>query len=306
MNACPSHQQLEQFLNGRLSDFDRSAVTAHVQTCSSCQQTVTTLSGDPPTRAWNPNQTDIEQTEKAATLPPQLLDHSRYKVLELLDVGGMGAVYKAEHRLLERLVVLKVIRQDVLNKPEQVQRFLREAKLAATLMHPNIVTVYEAEQVGDAYFLVMEYLAGTDLSRLVKKTGPLPVAEACEWARQAATGLQYIHERGLVHRDIKPSNLFLVDQRRVKILDLGLAVLRNESSPQKGLTEKGQILGTLDYMAPEQWEDSRAVDIRADIYSLGCTLFHLLAGKAPFGGDEYPTLMKQMWAHAQAPLPPLR
>jgi urea transport system substrate-binding protein len=306
MNACPSHQQLEQFLNGRLSDFDRSAVNAHVQTCSSCQQTVTTLSGDPPTRAWNPNQTDIEQTEKAAALPPQLLDHSRYKVLELLDVGGMGAVYKAEHRLLERLVVLKVIRQDVLNKPEQVQRFLREAKLAATLMHPNIVTVYEAEQVGDAYFLVMEYLAGTDLSRLVKKTGPLAVADACEWARQAATGLQYIHERGLVHRDIKPSNLFLVDQRRVKILDLGLAVLRNESSPQKGLTEKGQILGTLDYMAPEQWEDSRAVDIRADIYSLGCTLYHLLAGKPPFGGDEYPTLMKQMWAHAQAPLPPLR
>ncbi len=294
MNACPSHEQLEQFLNGRLSDFDRSAVNAHVQTCVICQNTVSTLNAaDPPTRVWNPHQTDVEQIEKAAALPPQLLDHSRYKVLELLDVGGMGAVYKAEHRLLERPVVLKIIRQDVLSKPEQVQRFLREAKLAATLMHPNIVTVYEAEQVGDTYFLVMEYLAGLDLLRLVNQSGPLPVGEACEWARQAAMGLQYIHERGLVHRDIKPSNLFLVDKRRVKILDLGLAVLRAEERPTSGLTEKGQILGTLDYMAPEQWEDSRAVDIRADIYSLGCTLYHLLAGKPPFGSQEYTTLMKQ-------------
>jgi urea transport system substrate-binding protein len=152
----------------------------------------------------------------------------------------------------------------------------------------------------------MEYLAGTDLFQLVKKNGPLPVAEACEWARQAAAGLQYIHERGLVHRDIKPSNLFLVEQRRVKILDLGLAVLRSEQASGSGLTEKGQILGTIDYMAPEQWEDSRAVDIRADIYSLGCTLYHLLAGKTPFASEDYSTLMKQMWAHAQAPVPPLR
>src|SRR5262249_24524814 len=160
----------------------------------------------------------------------------RYKVLELLDVGGMGAVYKAEHRLLERTVVLKIIRQDVLSKPEMVQRFLREAKLAASLTHPNIVTLHEAEQVGQSYFLVMEYLAGTGLLRMVQTRGSLPVAEACEWARQAALGLQCIHERGLVHRDIKPSNLFLVDQRRVKILDLGLAVLRTEESSGSGLT----------------------------------------------------------------------
>ncbi len=311
MNACPSHEQLEQFLNGRLSDFDRSAVNAHVQTCSSCQETVSTLEkGEAGTRVWHPHPprgTGVTPVPPAeAALPPQLLNHPRYHVLELLDVGGMGAVYKAEHRLLERPVVLKVIRQDVLGKPEQVQRFLREAKIAATLMHPNIVTVYEAEQVGDAYFLVMEYLAGSDLFRLVKKDGPLPVAEACEWARQAAVGLQYIHERGLVHRDIKPSNLFLVDRRRVKILDLGLAVLRDKERPQSGLTEKGQILGTLDYMAPEQWEDSRAGDIRADIYSLGCSLYHLLTSKPPFGSEQHSTLMKQMWAHAQAPVPPIR
>jgi urea transport system substrate-binding protein len=305
MNACPSHEQLERFLNGRLSDFDRSAVDAHVQTCSTCKQAVSTLTSiEPATRVWKPG--DDASPKEAAALPPEMRDHSRYHVRELLDVGGMGAVYKADHRLLERTVVLKIIRQDILSQPEQVQRFLREAKLAASLSHPNVVTLYEAEQVGQTYFLVMEYLAGTDLFHLVEKNGPLPVAEACEWARQAAVGLQYIHERGLVHRDIKPSNLFLVEQRRVKILDLGLAVLRKESKTQGGLTEKGQVLGTLDYMAPEQWEDSHAVDIRADIYSLGCTLYHLLAGKPPFGCQDYPSLVKQMWAHVQAPIPALR
>src|SRR5713226_7481412 len=220
MKTCPSHEQLEQFSNGRLSDFDRSAVDAHVQTCCTCQETLSSLNpGEPSTAAWNPT-----PTPKAA-LPPELVDHPRYRVLELLDVGGMGAVYKAEHRLLERPVVLKAIRQDLLNKPQQVQRFLREAKMSASLLHPNIVTLFEAEQIGQNYFLVMEYLEGIDLARLLKVHGPLPVAEACEWVRQAAVGLQHIHERGLVHRDIKPSNLFLVGARQVKILDLGLAIL---------------------------------------------------------------------------------
>jgi urea transport system substrate-binding protein len=303
MNACPSHDQLHQFVNGRLSEFDRSAVSAHVDTCFTCQQTVTSLSSA--TRVWKPPDAAAAAKE-AAALPPQLQDHPRYRILQLLDVGGMGAVYRAEHRLLDRPVVLKIIRQDILNNPETVQRFLREAKLAASLAHPNIVTLYEAEQVGQTYFLVLEYLAGTDLLKLVLRNGPLPIPEACEWARQAALGLQYIHERGLVHRDIKPSNLFLVEQRRIKILDLGLAVLRTDQATGSGLTEKGQVLGTIDYMAPEQWEDSRAVDIRADIYSLGCTLFHLLAGKPPFNSQEYPSVMKQMWAHAHFPAPLLR
>jgi serine/threonine protein kinase len=144
MNACPSHEQLEQFRNGRLSDFDRSAVNSHVQTCAACQQTVSGPgSGDAATRVFTTRPTD--EARAHAALPQELLNHLRYNVLELLEVGGMGAVYKAEHRLLERTVVLKVIRQDALSRPEQVQRFLREAKLAASLNHPNIVTVYEAE-----------------------------------------------------------------------------------------------------------------------------------------------------------------
>src|SRR6516225_12495400 len=168
-NPCPTQEQLERFLSGRLSDFDRSAVNAHVQTCSACRQTVSTLGpGGSGTLVWNPHLEDGAQAQVAAALPPQLRNHPRYDVRELLDVGGMGAVYKAEHRLLERTVVLKVIRPDVLSKPEQVQRFLREAKIAASLTHPNIVTVYEAEQAGETYFLVMEYLDGTDLLRLIQ------------------------------------------------------------------------------------------------------------------------------------------
>src|SRR5262249_9512740 len=143
-------------------------------------------SGEPGTAVWKPIPEDGAPAKEAAALPPELFDHPRYRVLELLDVGGMGAVYRADHRLLERTVVLKIIRQDILSKPEQVQRFLREAKLAASLTHPNIVTLYEAEQVGQTYLIVMEYLLGTDLFQLVKNGSPLPVAEACEWARQTA------------------------------------------------------------------------------------------------------------------------
>src|SRR5260370_27506864 len=139
MKTCPSHEQLEHFSNGRLSDFDRAAVDAHVQTCSSCRETVSSLTqGEPGTTAWNPTPTPKEK----AALPPELVDHPRYRVLELLDVGGMGAVYKAEHRLLERPVVLKAIRQDLLSKPQQVQRFLRQPKLSPPLLHPHLVTLF--------------------------------------------------------------------------------------------------------------------------------------------------------------------
>ncbi len=303
MKACPSPQQLDQYATGHLSDFDRSAVDAHVQSCSSCRDTVTNLRRNTSgTIALRPTR----KQQEVKQLPPELADHPRYRVVGLIEVGGMGAVFKAEHRLLERPVVLKVIRRDLLDSPEQEQRFLREAKLAAGLMHPNIVTVFEAEQVGQSFFLVMEYLEGQDLGRMGRSRGPLPVAEACGYAIQAARGLHYLHERGLVHRDIKPSNLFVAGDT-VKILDMGLAVLRDggaKAGPR--ITERGQVLGTVDYMAPEQWEGSREIDARADVYSLGCTLFDLLAGRPPFSSSEQSSLMKQMWAHSLAPVPSIR
>jgi urea transport system substrate-binding protein len=188
-----------------------------------------------------------------------------------------------------------------------VQRFQREAKLAARLAHPNVVTVYEAEEFGPTQLLVMEFIEGVNLAELVAERGLLPVAEACELIRQAAVGLEYVHAQGLVHRDIKPHNLLVSRSGQVKILDLGLATLKGGQKAAPGeLTADRQFLGTVDYAAPEQWESSREVDIRADIYSLGCTFYYLLAGEAPFPSSKYSTLMQQMWAHTQAPLPPIR
>ncbi len=255
---------------------------------------------EPATTGWDPAATP----EKEA-YPPELAQHPRYRVTEVLGRGGMGIVYKAEHRLLERPVVLKVIRPELLGDPRVVQRFQREAKLAARLNHPNVVAVYEAEQLGQSQLLVMEFIEGVNLAELVSQRGLLPVAESCELIRQAANGLQHVHEQGLVHRDIKPANLLVSPTGIVKILELGLATLKTGKTGGD-LTADRQFLGTVDFAAPEQWESTRDVDIRADIYSLGCTLYYLLAGQAPFPSSKYGTAMQQMWAHSQAPLPPIR
>jgi len=215
-------------------------------------------------------------------LPPDLIDHPRYRVLSLLGAGGMGSVYLAEHRLMERKVALKVIRHDLVENPGLIDRFHREVRAAARLAHPNIVTAYDAEQVGGMHMLVMEYVEGADLAHVLAGRGPLPANEACHYARQAALGLQHAHERGMVHRDIKPQNLMRLGRGVVKILDFGLARFASEVAAQGGLTAENMILGSIDYMAPEQIDDPHAADTRADIYSLGCTLYHLLAGTPPF------------------------
>jgi serine/threonine protein kinase len=237
-------------------------------------------------------------------VPAALVDHPRYRVLELLGRGGMGIVYKVEHRLMERPVALKVVNHHLTTDPAAVERFRREVKAAARLRHPNIVTAYDAEQAGDTHFLVMEFVEGISLAHLVKERGPLPVAQACDFVRQAALGLQYAHEQGMVHRDIKPHNLMVTRATDgqsgglVKVLDFGLARFAVESLPAnqllaadgaawsatlpEALTKVGTIMGTPDYMAPEQARDAHTADIRADIYSLGCTLYYLLAGQVPF------------------------
>jgi serine/threonine protein kinase len=198
-------------------------------------------------------------------VPQELREHSRYRILGLLGAGGMGTVFKAEHRLLERSVVIKVLRPALTCDAELLERFRREARLAAKLAHPNVVTVYEAEQIGSSHMLVMEYVDGENLGELLRKQGPLPVPVACELARQAALGLHHIHEQGLVHRDIKPANLMLTSGGQLKVLDLGLAFLKSRASEERDLTLPYQSMGTVAYMAPEQWEDSHGVDIRADI-----------------------------------------
>jgi formylglycine-generating enzyme required for sulfatase activity/tRNA A-37 threonylcarbamoyl transferase component Bud32 len=213
-----------------------------------------------------------------------------YQILEQLGRGGMGEVFKARHRNLHRLAAVKVIRKEHLSHPDAVLRFRREARAAARLEHPNIVTIYDADESGGVHFLAMEYVAGTDLARLVKERGPLPVPAACEYVRQAALGLQHAHEQGLVHRDIKPQNLMAArkgpgGQAVVKIADFGLARFASERAEDEGLTPTGQWMGTPEFIAPEQARDSKTADIRADIFSLGCTLFRLVTGEQAFPGQ---------------------
>jgi serine/threonine-protein kinase len=216
----------------------------------------------------------------------------------------MGAVYLAEHQVMERPVALKVIRPDLTARPELVERFRREARAVAQLAHPNIVAAYDAEQAGDCHFLVMEYVEGTDLARWLKGHSPLPTANACGYIRQAALGLQHAHERHLVHRDLKPRNLMRLPSGQVKILDFGLALLARSAGDAE--TEAGVIVGTPDYMAPEQANDAHAADIRADIYSLGCTLYELLSGRPPFPGGGLLDKLRRQAAEEPTPLAQLR
>jgi tRNA A-37 threonylcarbamoyl transferase component Bud32 len=218
-----------------------------------------------------------------------------YVLLERLGGGGMGQVFKARNWKLGGVVALKVIRKDRLASEVAVRRFQREIRAAAQLNHPHIVRALDADAAGGTHFLVMEHVEGTDLSNLVRAHGPLLPEVACDLVRQAALALQHAHERGLVHRDIKPGNLLLAQAPGlrhaglVKVLDMGLA--RLQAPPDGGetsemLTREGHLLGSLDYLAPEQARDSHRVDIRADLYGLGCTLYFLLTAQPPFPGGS--------------------
>ncbi len=228
--------------------------------------------------------------------------HPRYRILSPLGTGGMGIVYKAEHKLMGRPVALKVIKHLSAQQPVLVKRFLQEVKALARVTHPNIVTSYDADQAGDLHFLVMEYVEGISLKELVETNGPLPVVQACRCIRQAAEGLQYAHDQGMVHRDIKPDNLLLAGNGQVKVLDFGLARFLEEESGAGDLTEPGLVMGTPDYIAPEQALDAHQADVRADIYSLGCTLYYLLAGQPPFAGAKS---IQKIFAHREQKPPSL-
>jgi WD40 repeat protein len=220
-----------------------------------------------------------------------------YELLEVVGRGGLGVVYKARQLRLDRLVAIKVIRPEWLAHREAVRRFQREARAVARLAHPNIVGIHDAGQAGDWHYLVMEYIDGIDLGKLVARRGSLLVAQACDFIRQAACGLAHADEKGLIHRDIKPANL-MVSGGAVKILDMGLARLCSPTSTgESGLSQEGTIIGTPDYIAPEQIDDPRRADIRADLYSLGCSFHFLLTGQVPFpGGSLVQKLDRQRWA----------
>ena len=245
-----------------------------------------------------------------------------YHILDALGEGAVGEVFKAWDTVRGRVVALKVLRQHLAVRPEAVAELRRERQAVMHLVHPNIIKTYDAADVDGLHYFAMEHVEGLDLHQYVQRCGPLPVEQACDYARQAAQGLQHAHQAGLVHRDVKPANLFLLnpplpdspatDPRRrsaepiVKVLDWGLARLRPaegdaaESSVFDLDAEKGLLIGTADYIAPEQAQDAALVDTRADIYSLGCVLFYLLTGRPPFAG---PSLMQKLLQHQEEPPP---
>jgi serine/threonine protein kinase len=214
-----------------------------------------------------------------------------YIVLELLGSGGMSAVYLCEHKDERRRVAIKVLPRSLANDQTLLKRFYREARASAALDHPNIVRGFEAGQEKNQHFFVMEYVEGQSLQELVSKNGQMPIQQAASYVCQAALGLQHAFEAGVVHRDIKPGNLLVDRDQTVKILDMGLSRFYNDEDSI--LTR--DVLGTLDYLAPEQARDSHQVDTRADIYSLGGTFYFLLTGQSPLGTESFEQKMAQSW-----------
>jgi serine/threonine protein kinase len=238
------------------------------------------------------------------------LEHGPYLLLERLGEGGMAQVFKARHRRIDRIVALKVIRPDRWTHPDAVRRFRREVQSAAQPSHPNIAMALDADEVSGSHFYVMEYAEGIDLSRLVKSRGPLTMAGACDYIRQTALGLQHVHDSGMVHRD-KPSNLIVTQgvgaptTGLLKILDLGLArspVLGDIDGTSTDLTQQGTLIGSPDFVSPEQAANPHGADIRADLYSLGYTFYYLLTAQAPFPSG---TAIEKLFRHRMDELVPV-
>ena len=205
-----------------------------------------------------------------------------YKLLAHLGTGGMSSVYLAEHKHMHQLRAVKVLPQNRVNDSSYLARFYQEARAVAALDHPNIVRAYDVDSDGNNHYLVMEYVEGRDLNQIVSQDGPLAYDVAADYIRQAARGLEHAHGRNLIHRDIKPANLLVDPREIVKVLDMGLALFNESQDSSLTVAHDENVLGTADYLSPEQARDSHGVDYRTDIYSLGCTLYYVLTGQPPF------------------------
>lgn len=340
VGSCPSSDQLTEYSLGTLTNELAQEMESHLEHCSQCVKAIALLETradiltgllskqpEPDEIRYLAEETYLRAVATVSSLsvsdvhddlPSQGLpkyDKSlkealqpgrrlgQYVLLELVGKGGMGLVFRARHEKLGHIVALKVLSLPRVHEPRIQERFRREMQAAGMIEHPNVVrAIYSDESNGIAY-LVMEFVDGLDLSALLKRHKRLSFGHACEMIRMAAMGLQAIHQAGMVHRDLKPGNIMLARDGQVKILDLGLALLNPQLFVVEGeLTESGQLMGTIDYMAPEQADDTRRADFRADIYGLGATLMALLTGKPPFGDRKRSLLQKlSMLANQSAP-----
>ena len=313
--AHPTADDLTAFAIGKLDDARTNAVAAHLEECEPCRIAVENAPDDEfakRVRAADRSASVasfsvglLDDPAPAASddvVPPELVDHPRYRIIRRIGQGGMGVVYLAHHKVMDDPRAIKIISRSLIEHPDGLARFHREVKAAAKLKHPNIAAAYDAEQFGNLHTLVMEFVEGKSLDKVLEKKGRLPLVYACGYIRQAALGLQHAFEQGMVHRDIKPQNLMLTPKGQIKLLDFGLARLASEQTRGRQLTADGAYMGTPEFMAPEQATDARTADIRADIYSLGCTLFCLLTGQPPFQED---TPVKMALAHINRDAPVL-
>ena len=316
--TCPSAAELAAFLSNELPPATMDEIGAHVSSCHHCDAAVRRMDGASGTLDSFPERHGdgaatpaLVPTKRLAAgpsssdPPPPVHLLGQYRIGERLGLGGMGAVYRAEHVRLKMSVAVKVLAPGQVRDPRAVARFQLEMEVVGRLDHPNIVRATDAGEADGIHFLVMELIDGVNLAHLLLRYGPLPVPTACELIRQAALGLQHAHEHGLVHRDIKPSNLMLTPSGQVKLLDLGLALLRTDRALGSDLTGAGEVMGTVEYMAPEQYTEMRSVDTRADVYSLGCTLYALLTGDPPFSGPERNEFPRMLWAHKHEAVRPV-
>jgi len=307
LTQCPSDADLDAFYEGSLDTVAHLRTGRHVRECPACAA----RAGDRPlpTRRTFPAQQEAtdtgEETRHREPPPagPPADTLGPYRIIRLIGRGGMGSVYEAVHDRLGRAVALKVLPQLAARDARYLERFQREARTVGQLDHSNVVKATDAGEIGGVPFLAMELVDGVDVARLVRAVGPLPVSDAAELVRQTAVGLAHAHAKGVIHRDVKPSNLMVTIDGHVKILDLGLALSRESSleTEHNGPT----LLGTHDYMAPEQWADSSTVGTPADVYGLGCVLFQTLAGRPPFSGQKCATPRAKQYAHQQNQPPPI-
>lgn len=312
---CPTVQVLEQFLSGTSQIEWSPQLLEHLETCASCSRMLDELAQgirDPLVEAFRqrsdvddyssePDCRDVVREISQGHLQShrsQAVHHSQigsYRIEGVVAEGGMGIVYRAIHTELGKEVAIKLLRATYLpHDMTIIKRFRRECRALGKMQHPNLVVAYDAGVIDGTPFLVMEYVPGIDLGRILKTRGKLSVPNACEIVRQAALGVEHAWNKGVIHRDVKPSNILLTRDSLghgvVKVLDLGLALVVSNAKgvDESNLTSAGQIMGTPAYMAPEQAVDSHSVDIRADVYSLGVTLRELLTGRPPKSALQAP------------------